>query len=80
MAPVMATLWDVADEPTSVLILDFYKSRKKDPDKSRALRAVQSRLIHELREGRIKVNTSLGSIPLPEDPLFWAGFVLQGEP
>jgi CHAT domain-containing protein/tetratricopeptide (TPR) repeat protein len=77
---VMATLWDVADEPTSVLISDFYKSLQKDPDKSRALRLAQLRLIRQLRSGRFKVKTPLGPITLPEDPVFWAGFVLQGEP
>ncbi|HKW62799.1 MAG TPA: CHAT domain-containing tetratricopeptide repeat protein [Candidatus Acidoferrum sp.] len=77
---VMATLWDVADEPTSFLISDFYRSLQKDPDKSRALRDAQLRLIHRLREGRLKVKTSLGPVTLPEDPVFWAGFTLQGEP
>jgi CHAT domain-containing protein/tetratricopeptide (TPR) repeat protein len=77
---VMATLWDVADEPTAVLISSFYKSLQKDPDKSRALRSAQLELIRQLRRGRVKVNTSLGSVTLPEDPVFWAGFVLQGEP
>ena len=77
---VMATMWDVADEPTSFLITDFYKSLKQNPDKSQALRAAQLRLVRQLRAGRIKVNTPVGSIALPEDPVFWAGFVLQGEP
>lgn len=77
---VMATLWDVADEPTSFLISEFYKSLLKDRDKSRALRAAQLRLIQRLREDRVKVNTPLGPVTLPEDPVFWAGFVLQGEP
>jgi CHAT domain-containing protein/tetratricopeptide (TPR) repeat protein len=77
---VMATLWDVADEPTSLLISEFYKSLQKDPDKSRALRAAQLRVVRELRAGRVQVNTTLGPVTLPEDPAFWAGFVLQGEP
>ena len=77
---VMATMWDVADEPTSFLITDFYKSLKGDADKSQALRIAQIHLIQRLRSGRIKVNTPVGSVVLPEDPVFWAGFVLQGEP
>ncbi|HYL84026.1 MAG TPA: CHAT domain-containing tetratricopeptide repeat protein [Candidatus Angelobacter sp.] len=77
---VMATLWDVADEPTALLISDFYKSLQKDPNKSRALQSAQLQLIRRLREGRVRVNTSLGPVSLPEDPVFWAGFVLQGEP
>jgi CHAT domain-containing protein/tetratricopeptide (TPR) repeat protein len=77
---VMATLWDVADEPTSSLIFDFYSSLLKGHDKSRALRAAQLKLIRRLRLGRVKANTVLGPVTLPEDPVFWAGFVLQGEP
>jgi len=77
---VMATLWDVADEPTSLLISEFYKSLLKEPDKSRSLRAAQLRVMRELRAGRVHVKTALGPITLPEDPAFWAGFVLQGEP
>ena len=77
---VMATLWDVADEPTSTLILEFYRSLQKNPDKSQALRSAQLRLIRELRRGNVKVNTPVGPFTLPEDPVFWAGFVLQGEP
>jgi CHAT domain-containing protein/tetratricopeptide (TPR) repeat protein len=77
---VMATLWDVADEPTAQLISNFYSSFQKDHDKSRALRTAQLRLVRALRAGSVHVNTSLGPVTLPEDPVFWAGFVLQGEP
>ena len=77
---VVATLWDVADEPTSQLVSDFYSALQKDPDKSRALRAAQLHLMRALRAGQVHVNTSLGRMTLPEDPVFWAGFVLQGEP
>ena len=77
---VMATLWDVADEPTSQLISSFYSSLQKDPDKSRALQTAQLRLLRALRAGRVHVDTPLGPVTLPEDPVFWAGFVLQGEP
>ncbi len=77
---VMATLWDVADEPTSRLISSFYTSLQKGQDKSRALRAAQLRLLRELRAGRVKVKTPAGLLTLPEHPVFWAGFVLQGEP
>jgi CHAT domain-containing protein/tetratricopeptide (TPR) repeat protein len=77
---VIAAMWDVADEPTSQLMSNFYSSIQKDPDKSRALRAAQLRLMGALRAGSVHVNTSLGPATLPEDPVFWAGFVLQGEP
>jgi len=77
---VMATLWDVADEPTSLLISNFYSSLQVGHDKSRALQAAQLRLLRALRAGRVHVDTPLGPVTLPEDPVFWAGFVLQGEP
>jgi CHAT domain-containing protein len=77
---VMATLWDVADEPTSRLVSNFYSTLQRDHDKSRALRTAQLRLMRALRAGRVQVNTLVGPMTLPEDPVFWAGFVLQGEP
>lgn len=76
----MATLWDVADDPTYLLISDFYKNLQKGQSKSTALRTAQLHLLHELRAGRLRVHTAAGSLTLPEDPVFWAGFVLQGEP
>ena len=77
---VMATMWDVADEPTSQLMSNFYSALQKDHDKSRALQTAQLRLMRALRAGFVKVKTSVGPVTLPEDPAFWAGFVLQGEP
>lgn len=77
---VVATLWDVADEPTSLLVSNFYASLQKQHDKSQALRTAQMQLVRALRAGRVQVNTNLGPMTLPEDPVFWAGFVLQGEP
>lgn len=77
---VMATLWDVADEPTSSLISEFYKARMGHADNSESLRIAQLHLIRQLRAHRVRVKTPLGPVTLPEDPVFWAGFVLQGEP
>ncbi len=77
---VMATLWDVADEPTFLLVSEFYRSFHRLHDKSRALRAAQLRLLRALRAGEIKVSTAAGDLALPEHPVFWAGFVLVGEP
>ena len=37
-------------------------------------------LLGDLRLGKVKVQTSAGTFALPEDPVFWASFVLQGEP
>jgi CHAT domain-containing protein/tetratricopeptide (TPR) repeat protein len=77
---VIASLWDVADEPTSQLVANFYRTRLEGKDKSRALRLAQLRLLHRLRSGQVVVHTPAGQVTLPEDPVFWAGFVLQGEP
>jgi CHAT domain-containing protein len=77
---VIASLWDVADEPTYLLVTNFYRSRLRGHDKSRALRSAQLRLLRRLRAAQVAVHTSTGVAVLPEDPIFWAGFVLQGEP
>jgi CHAT domain-containing protein/uncharacterized protein HemY len=77
---VIASLWDVADEPTYRLVASFYRARLQGSDKSRALRSAQLHLLHELRAGRVAVHTGTTQVALPEDPMFWASFVLQGEP
>lgn len=77
---VIATLWDIADEPTVLLVSEFYRSWRKLDDKSRALRAAQLRLLRALRAGEVKATTPSGTRVLAEHPIFWAGFVLQGEP
>jgi CHAT domain-containing protein/tetratricopeptide (TPR) repeat protein len=77
---VLATLWDVADEPTSLLLRDFYKSLNARLDKSRALRNAQLSLLRRIRAGEVMVDTPAGRAVLPEHPVFWASFVLQGQP
>lgn len=77
---VVATLWDVADDPTALLLEEFYRVRRRTNNNSGSLRSAQMALIEALRAGRVKAATSAGPIPLPEHPMFWAGFVLQGEP
>jgi CHAT domain-containing protein/tetratricopeptide (TPR) repeat protein len=79
-ASVLVSVWDVADAPTSRLIPAFYRLWLSGADKARALRAAQLDLISDLRAGRVRVNTPLGEIAVPEDPAFWAGFALLGEP
>ena len=77
---LIVSLWDIADEPTNRLLPAFYREWLKGTDKARALRAAQLELIAELRAGHGKVATPVGDIVVPEDPAFWAGFVLLGEP
>ena len=74
-ASLVASLWDVADEPTNLLIPSFYQAWYSGADKASALRRAQLRLLAELRAGRVRVTTAVGPVPLPEHPVFWAGFV-----
>jgi len=80
-ASVVSTLWDVADQPTAELLANFYRSfSKPNTSKSQALRQAQLRLLQSLRAGQIRTDTPFGRLPLPDDPILWAGFVLMGEP
>lgn len=77
---IVASLWDVADEPTLAVISSFYQHLEAGAGKDVALRAAQLQLLNRLREGDFSVETPLGSMPLTENPVFWAGFVLLGHP
>jgi CHAT domain-containing protein len=77
---LLATLWDVADEPARQLITSFYRHLSGGRSKSEALRAAQLELLTALRQGRVRVSTPLGDTVLPEHPVFWSGFVLLGRP
>jgi CHAT domain-containing protein/tetratricopeptide (TPR) repeat protein len=76
---VMVSVWDVADSPTNRLLPAFYRAWLAGADKASALRTAQLKLIADLRAGRVTVHTKLGDFVLPENPAFWAGFVLLGE-
>jgi len=77
---VVASLWEVADEPTNRMLPQFYRAWLGGASKARALRAAQLRLLSELRTGTLRIDTPAGRVSLPEHPVFWAGFVLIGEP
>ena len=79
-ASLVASLWDVADEPTNRLLPDFYRAWFAGESKGRALRNAQLRLLRDLRAGRVKIATPAGEVSVPEHPVFWAGFALFGEP
>jgi CHAT domain-containing protein/tetratricopeptide (TPR) repeat protein len=79
-ASLVASLWDVADEPTNRLLPDFYRAWLAGESKGRALRTAQLRLLRDLRAGRVKIDTPAGLVSIPEHPVFWAGFALFGEP
>jgi len=77
---VVATLWDVADEPSARLMPNLYRSLKRIPDKAQALRRAQLILLNDLRNGRVKVETKTGTAILGEHPILWASFILVGRP
>ncbi len=75
-ARVMATAWDVPDEAGYRLMRDFYRFRAQRRDASAALRDAQLAVLAGMRKGTL--TWSAGS--LPEHPIFWAGFIVVGEP
>jgi CHAT domain-containing protein/tetratricopeptide (TPR) repeat protein len=77
---VVATLWDLADEPAARLIPAFYRSLQRGSGKAEALRRAQLGLLADLRAGRVTIPGTAGQVTLAEHPLLWAGFVLIGEP
>jgi CHAT domain-containing protein/tetratricopeptide (TPR) repeat protein len=79
-ASLLASVWDVADEPTNQLLPAFYRAWLGGADKAAALRRAQLQLLADLRGGRVRVATELGPVALSEHPVFWAGFLLFGEP
>lgn len=76
---VLATLWDVADEPSATLMAAFYRHWRKGMDKRAALRLAQLELLRDLRAGTVRVTTQLGAVPLREQPFYWAAYILVGE-
>jgi CHAT domain-containing protein/tetratricopeptide (TPR) repeat protein len=77
---LVASLWDVADEPTNRLVPGFYRAWLGGQSKARALRAAQLQLLAELRAGKVQVQTPAGPVTVPDHPAYWAGFALIGEP
>jgi CHAT domain-containing protein len=77
---LVLSLWDVADAPSSRLLPAFYRTWLGGVSKARSLRRAQLQLLADLRAGTVRVETRAGPIVVPEEPRFWAGFVLIGEP
>lgn len=79
-ASMIASVWEVADEPSNRLLPAFYRAWLGGASKAAALRQAQLRLLADLRSGRVRVTTAIGPVPVSEHPVFWAGFALFGEP
>jgi len=77
---LIASLWDVADEPGNRLLPGFYRAWFAGQSKARALRTAQLQLLRDLRAGKVHIQTAAGLVTLPEHPVLWAGFALIGEP
>jgi CHAT domain-containing protein len=84
---VLATLWSVADESTSLLMSEFYRLRKRNPrlTKIAALQMAQQEMI----AGKLKAYDSKGkrrdtgevaAEPSPDysHPYYWSPFILIG--
>ena len=78
-ASIVASFWNVADEPTSLLMQRFYRGYATTGQKSRSLREAQLGLLADLRAGRAVVKAGARRATLPEHPLLWAGFFLSGD-
>ena len=72
---VIATLWQVADQSTAQLMVEFYRRRVEFPELSKAgaLRAAQIALMR----GEIRLPSG-GRREAYSAPYFWAPFVLMG--
>jgi CHAT domain-containing protein len=77
---IVASVWDVPDQPANRLFTPLYAAWLRDGSPADALRAAQLKLIADLRAGRVRVRTAAGEVVLPESPILWAGFVVLGEP
>jgi CHAT domain-containing protein/Tfp pilus assembly protein PilF len=74
---LVVSLWRVADNVGRPQMEAFYRElRRSGGNKAVALRRAQVETIRALRSGR--VSTAAGQV-LPEDPVYWAPFVLVGE-
>jgi CHAT domain-containing protein len=85
---VVASLWPVADESTTLLMREFYRIRETKPalTKLGALREAQLELLHGMTSGSA-VSPQRGLVhdpagpTAPQDfrhPYFWAPFFLMG--
>jgi CHAT domain-containing protein len=75
---VVASVWDVPDQPSNRLFPVLYTSWLHGASPARALRAAQLRLIADLRAGKVGVATVAGEVRLTETPSLWAGFIVIG--
>jgi CHAT domain-containing protein/tetratricopeptide (TPR) repeat protein len=71
---VVASLWEVPSEPTTQLMLEFYRGIGEGADRTRALADAKRAAIRSAQRG-----AGLPGAVDPAHPGLWAGFVLLGE-
>ncbi len=76
---IVASRWDVPDQPAARLQSAFYAEWLRGRSRIDALRTAQLRLLADLRANRVILHTRAGDFALPEDPSLWAGFILLGD-
>lgn len=83
---VLASLWDVPDDSTSVLMEHFYRALAAGMSKDRALRTAQLALIERARTDvgaqtvrGMHLTDSKATAWLESQPYAWAGFQLYGD-
>jgi CHAT domain-containing protein len=75
---VLASLWRVADVAGRFQMERFYRAlRSNGGNKAAALRQAQLETLRSLRAKELRIPSGK---PLPDQPIFWAPFVLIGEP
>ncbi len=67
---VLASLWSVPDESTSILVEEFYQNLRAGKSKAEALQQAQIKLLHP--KNRDDVNFQY------DNPAFWASFIMIG--
>jgi CHAT domain-containing protein len=72
---LMVSLWSVADESTSQLMIDFYSFLLKGENKNEALRLAKLKMIREGINSNIKKNTKKKELEV----YYWSPFVLIGK-
>lgn len=88
----LASLWNVNDKATLVLMSEFYRQLGTTSTKAAALRQAQLRMLRgEVRAEGDQLLLSRGTVPLPQTlrdetigdlsaPYYWAGFTLISSP